>query len=91
MGLELKIWKKQKSNQSRWQNVGNDYLNGFWEDTDKILHETFRDQQGLNDIKIERAHRVTNSKMSTRYINVSKLSSYKVKVKIKNTTKKLKG
>ena len=55
--------------------------------------DSFAEDIGQKDLieLPQKFDRVTNSKMSTRYINVSKLSSYKVKVKIKNTTKKLKG
>ena len=68
-----------------------EYENERWEETEELLIETFSIHLGLENMKIERAHRVAEPKVSTKRTSVSKLASYKDKRKILSKCNRLKG
>ena len=51
-------------------------------DTEDILKDTLREQLGMNNIKIERAHRIGTNTQSTCRTIIAKFTSYKTKERI---------
>ena len=59
-----------------------EYKNETWADTEDILKDTLREQLGMNNIKIERAHRIGTNTQSTCRTIIAKFTSYKTKERI---------
>ena len=59
-----------------------EYKNETWADTEDILKDTLREQLGMNNIKIERAHRIETNTQSTCRTIIAKFTSYKTKERI---------
>ena len=59
-----------------------EYKNETWADTEDILKDTLREQLGMNNIKIERAHRTGTNTQSTCRTIIAKFTSYKTKERI---------
>ena len=61
-----------------------------WADTEQNLKDTLSDILGIQNVKIERAHRVGDKKRSPCRTIVAKLSSFKMKERILAEAKKMK-
>ena len=61
-----------------------------WTDTEQNLKDTLSDISGIQNVKIERAHRVGDKKRSSCRTIVAKLSSFKMKERILAEAKKRK-
>ena len=61
-----------------------------WADTEQNLKDTLSDILGIQNVKIERAHRVGDKKRSPCRTIVAKLSSFKMKERILAEAKKRK-
>ena len=59
-----------------------EYKNETWADTEDILKDNLREQLGMNNIKIERAHRIGTNTQSTCRTIIAKFTSYKTKERI---------
>ena len=59
-----------------------EYKNETLADTEDILKDTLREQLGMNNIKIERAHRIGTNTQSTCRTITAKFTSYKTKERI---------
>ena len=92
---ELREKLRDLEDRSRRDNIRVDgleeYENEKWEETEELLVETFSNYLGIGDVKIERAHRVGDPKVSTKRTIVAKLSSYKEKQKVLSRCNRLKG
>ena len=79
---------------SRPDNLGFDDIEEWeeesWADTEQNLKETLSDILGIQNVKIERAHRVGDKKRSACRTIVAKLSSFKMKEHILAEAKKRK-
>ena len=62
----------------------------YWADTEQNLKDTLSDILGIQNVKIERAHRVGDKKRSPCRTIVAKLSSFKMKKRILAEAKKRK-
>ena len=67
-----------------------EYENELWNDTEEILKDFLFEHLGLQEIKIERAHRTGEKKKDTLRAIVAKFSSYKTKETILQNARKLK-
>ena len=65
--------------------------NETWEQTEEILHNLFKEKLELENISVERAHRVGNKGKNNKRTIVLKLASFKDKLKIISEARKLKG
>ena len=65
--------------------------NETWEQTEEILHNLFKEKLELENIFVERAHRVGNKGKNDKRTIVLKLASFKDKLKIISEARKLKG
>ena len=65
--------------------------NETWEQTEEILHNLFKEKLELENISVERAHRVGNKGKNDKRTIVLKLASFKDKLKIISEARKLKG
>ena len=65
--------------------------NETWEQTEEILHNLFKEKLELENISVERAHRVGNKGKNNKRKIVLKLASFKDKLKIISEARKLKG
>ena len=65
--------------------------NETWEQTEEILHNLFKEKLELENISVERAHRVGNKGKTDKRTIVLKLASFKDKLKIISEARKLKG
>ena len=65
--------------------------NETWEQTEEILHNLFKEKLELENISVERAHRVGNKGKNDKRTIVLKLASFKDKLKIISGARKLKG
>ena len=65
--------------------------NETWEQTEEILHNLFKEKLELENISVERAHRVGNKGKNDKRTIVLKLPSFKDKLKIISEARKLKG
>ena len=65
--------------------------NETWEQTEEILQNLFKEKLQLENISVERAHRVGNKEKNNKRTIVVKLASFKDKLKIISETRKLKG
>ena len=65
--------------------------NETWEQTEEILHNLFKGKLELENISVERAHRVGNKGKNNKRTIVLKLASFKDKLKIISEARKLKG
>ena len=65
--------------------------NETWEQTEEILHNLFKEKLELENILVERAHRVGNKGKNDKRTIVLKLASFKDKLKIISEARKLKG
>ena len=65
--------------------------NETWEQTEEILHNLFKEKLELENISVERAHRVGNKGKNKKRTIVLKLASFKDKLKIISEARKLKG
>ena len=59
-----------------------EYKNETWADTEDILKDTLREQLGMNNMKIEGAHRTGTNTQSTCRTIIAKFTSYKTKERI---------
>ena len=59
-----------------------EYKNETRADTEDILKDTLREQLGMNNIKIERPHRIGTNTQSTCRTIIAKFTSYKTKERI---------
>ena len=53
-----------------------EYKSETWADTEDILKDTLREQLGMNNIKIERAHRIGTNTQSTCRTIIAKFTIY---------------
>ena len=67
-----------------------EYENERLEETEELLIETFSNHVRLENVKIERAHRVGDPKVSTKRTIIEKLASYKDKQNTLNKCNRLK-
>ena len=65
--------------------------NETWEQTEEILQNLFKEKLQLENISLERAHRVGNKGKNNKRTIVLKLASFKDKLKIISEARKLKG
>ena len=65
--------------------------NETWEQTEEILQNLFKEKLQLENISVERAHRVGNKGKNNKRTIVLKLASFKDKLKIISEARKLKG
>ena len=65
--------------------------NETWEQTEEILQNLFKEKLQLENISVERAHRVGNKEKNNKRTIVVKLASFKDKLKIISEARKLKG
>ena len=65
--------------------------NETWEQTEEILQNLFKEKLQLENISVERAHRVGNKEKNNKRTIVLKLASFKDKLKIISEARKLKG
>ena len=65
--------------------------NETWEQTEEILQNLFKEKLPLENISVERAHRVGNKEKNNKRTIVLKLASFKDKLKIISEARKLKG
>ena len=65
--------------------------NETWVQTEEILHNFFKEKLELENISVERAHRVGNKGKNNKRTIVLKLASFKDKLKIISEARKLKG
>ena len=65
--------------------------NETWEQTEEILQNLFKEKLQLENISVERAHRVGNNEKNNKQTVVFKLASFKNKLKIISEARKLKG
>ena len=65
--------------------------NETWEQTEEILHNLFKEKLELENISVERAHRVGNKGKNNKQTIVLKLANFKDKLKIISEARKLKG
>ena len=65
--------------------------NETWEKTEEILQNLFDEKIQLQNLKVEKAHRLGNKEKSNNRTIVAKFSSFKDKQKILSETPKLKG
>ena len=65
--------------------------NETWEQTEEILHNLLKEKLELENISVERAHRVGNKGKNDKRTIVLKLASFKDKLKIISEARKLKG
>ena len=65
--------------------------NETWEQTEEILHNLFKEKLELENISVERAHRVGNKGKNDKRTIVLKSASFKDKLKIISEARKLKG
>ena len=65
--------------------------NETWEQTEEILHNLLKEKLELENISVERAHRVGNKGKDDKRTIVLKLASFKDKLKIISEARKLKG
>ena len=65
--------------------------NETWEQTEEILHNLVKEKLELENISVERAHRVGNKGKNDKRTIVLKLASFKDKLKIISEARKLKG
>ena len=65
--------------------------NETWEQTEEILHNLFKEKLELENISVEKAHRVDNKGKNNKRTIVLKLASFKDKLKIISEARKLKG
>ena len=65
--------------------------NETWEQTEEILQNLFKEKLQLENISVERAHRVGNKEKNNTRTIVLKLASFKDKLKIISEARKLKG
>ena len=65
--------------------------NETWEQTEEILQNLFDEKIQLQNLKVEKAHRLGNKEKSNNRTIVAKFSSFKDKQKILSETPKLKG
>ena len=65
--------------------------NETWEQTEEILHNLFKEKLELENISVERAHRVGNKGKNNKRTIVLQLASFKDKLKIISEARKLKG
>ena len=65
--------------------------NETWEQTEEILHNLFKEKLELENISVEREHRVGNKGKNNKRTIVLKLASFKDKLKIISEARKLKG
>ena len=65
--------------------------NETWEQTEKILKSMIQEKLEIEDVNIERAHRVGNTSNTSPRTVVAKFSSFKGKQLVLSAAKKLKG
>ena len=65
--------------------------NETWEQTEEILQNLLKEKPQLENISVERAHRVGNKGKNNKRTIVLKLASFKDKLKIISEARKLKG
>ena len=65
--------------------------NETWEQTEEILQNLFKEKLQLENISVERAHRVGNKEKNNTWTIVDKLASFKDKLKIILEARKRKG
>ena len=65
--------------------------NEMWEQTEEILQSLFKEKLQLENISVERAHRVGNKEKNNKRTIIVKLASFKGKLKIISEARKLKG
>ena len=65
--------------------------NETWKQTEQILQNVFKEKLQLENISVERANRVGNTKKNNKQKIFVKLASFKGKVKIISEARKLKG
>ena len=65
--------------------------NETWEQTEEILQNLFKEKLQLENISVERAHRVGNKEKNNKRTIVLKSASFKDKLKIISEARKLKG
>ena len=68
-----------------------DVENKTWEQTQKILNSMIQEELEIEDINIERAHRVGNTSNTSPRTVVAKFSNFKGKQLVLSAAKKLKG
>ena len=65
--------------------------NQTWEQTEEILQDLFEEKLLLENISVERVHRVGNKEKNNKRTIVVKLASFQDKLKIISEARKLKG
>ena len=65
--------------------------NKTWEQTEETLQNLFEEKLQLENISLERVHRVGNKEQNNKQTKVVKLASFKDKLKIISEAWKLKG
>ena len=65
--------------------------NETWEQTEEISQNLFKEKLQLENISVERAHRVGNKEKNNKRTIVLKLASFMDKLKITSEARKLKG
>ena len=65
--------------------------NETWEQTEEILQNLFQEKLQLQNISVERGHRVGNKEKNNKRTIVLKLASFTDKLKIISEAQKLKG
>ena len=85
------VFLSTKEINKKLKNEKQQYENETWEQTEKILKSMIQEKLEIEDVNIEKAHRVDNTSNTSPRTVVAKFSSFKGKQLVLSAAKKLKG